>query len=101
MLEPISAVLPHRSRCHFTSTLLPLRRRDCPTSTCDSCLPAAILDSLTVDFDLTTSYGVAVALLYSGTALDIAKMPAAPAYRILLERLGSALEPAPNGRLTK
>ena len=47
------------------------------------------------------SHSVAVALLYSGTALDIAKMPAAPAYRTLLERLGSAPERAPNGRLAK
>ena len=47
------------------------------------------------------SDSVAVAHLYNGTVLDIAKIPAALAYRDLLERLGNAPPPAPPGRLSQ
>ncbi len=39
--------------------------------------------------------------LYNGTVLDIAQMPASPAYKTLMERLGNAPPPPPPGRLAK
>ncbi|KFY19986.1 hypothetical protein V491_04072, partial [Pseudogymnoascus sp. VKM F-3775] len=75
--------------------------RDCPTPRCDFCVSAVVHDAPGVGFDLTTSYGVAVAHLNNGTVLDIAKIPAAPEYRDLLERLGNAPLPAPPGRISQ
>ncbi|KAJ4303942.1 hypothetical protein N0V88_001543 [Collariella sp. IMI 366227] len=77
------------------------RYYDHPTPWCKNCLAIAVHDAPGIGFDLTTSYGTAVAHLYNGTIVDIAKVPASSDYQALISRLHNTAPPASPSRLER
>ncbi|KAJ6107634.1 hypothetical protein N7523_008957 [Penicillium sp. IBT 18751x] len=66
---------------------------DCPRAVCASCLSAEIHDAPGIGFDLTPSYGTAVAHYYNGSVVEIAQVQGNPEYLEYMARLVSSPEP--------